>query len=281
MNELLTNQPTIETTVELPNSGKSAAKQQTAAVIDNKTKTIQFSTPTKFIESKAYVGKSPIQGLGCFAKQNINSGEIIEEVSAILLDTTTKSNRDWVVSKYCFTWPCDPGDPICAENGPTYVMPTGNAMIYNHSDAPNAYWIYDKAMKRMFIAALRNIEEGEEIFWYYGNGYAKSLREGNLRLEKPKLPTQGCSSCQQKDSHNTGLNPEERPINPITFSQKNLAFNKDMYNPFNSRLQNNNTLYNKIMELHEQKEQQKEQQQVQFRSMVVPEKKLDDNIQNG
>lgn len=104
MNELLTNQPTIETTVELPNSGKSAAKQQTAAVIDNKTKTIQFSTPTKFIESKAYVGKSPIQGLGCFAKQNINSGEIIEEVSAILLDTTTKSNRDWVVSKYCFTW---------------------------------------------------------------------------------------------------------------------------------------------------------------------------------
>lgn len=268
MNELLTNQPTIETTVELPNSGKSAAKQQTAAVIDNKTKTIQFSTPTKFIESKAYVGKSPIQGLGCFAKQNINSGEIIEEVSAILLDTTTKSNRDWVVSKYCFTWPCEPGDPICAENGPTYVMPTGNAMIYNHSDAPNAYWIYDKAMKRMFMAALRNIEEGEEIFWYYGNGYAKSLREGNLRLEKPK--TGGCSSCQQKGPRETGPTVDS-VVNENIFSQKHLALGKE--NPFSSRLKANNSLYNKMMEISKE--------QIQFRSMVVPEKKLDDNIQDG
>jgi hypothetical protein len=267
MNELLTNQPVIEE-IELPNSGKSAANNKTALVINNKTKTIEFSVPSKFTETKSYVGRSPIQGLGCFAKQNINSGEIIEEVSAILLDTTTRSNRDWVVTKYCFTWPCDTGDSICAENGPTYVMPTGNAMIYNHSDSPNSYWIYDKAMKRIFLAALRNIEEGEEIFWYYGDGYAKTLREGNLRLEKPK--TSGCSSCQKRnlDDSDTKKDPTNNENN---FSQKHLRVGTE--NPFSSRLQTKNDLYAQIMQL--------DKNPIEFRSMVVPERKLDDNIQNG
>ena len=267
MSEITTDQPEIEIK-ELPDSGKSASKQQTAAVINNKLKTIELSAPYRFIENKSYVGKSPVQGLGCFAKQNINSGEIIEEVSAILLDNTTKTNKDWVITKYCFTWPCEMNDPKCMENGPTYVMVTGNGMIYNHSDTPNAYWIFDKTMKRLFIAALRDIEEGEEIFWYYGNGYAKSLREGNFRLEKPK--STGCSSCQQKNQMRL---PEEsnETINATTFNQKHLSLNRE--NPFSSRLKTNNSLYNSIMQANKQP--------MEFRSMVVPEKKLDDNIQNG
>jgi len=266
MNELITNQPIIEEK-ELADSGKSAANQKTNVVINNKNKTIEFSVPSKFNETKCYVGKSPVQGLGCFAKQNINAGEIIEEVSAILLDTTVKTNKDWVVSKYCFTWPCDAGDQVCMENGSTYVMPTGNAMIYNHSDSPNSYWIYDKAMKRMFIAALRDIEEGEEIFWYYGNGYAKSLREGNFRLEKPKS---GCSSCQKRNLQQS-MAKESPVVNENTFNQKHLRVGTN--NPFNSHLKANTNLYNEMLNLNKT--------DIEFRSMVVPEKKIDDNIQNG
>jgi hypothetical protein len=171
---------------------KSYATYPGVFYIDPVSNKMERSYPTKLLETKSYVAKSPIHGMGCFAKQDIQMGELIEECLAIITDTTTKSNKDFVINNYLYTWPCEYQDAICDNNGPTYFVPSGNSLIYNHSDTPNAYWIFDKAMKRIFMGALRNIKEGEEITWYYGHGYAHRLRtQKNPTDQKPN----GCGTC--------------------------------------------------------------------------------------
>ena len=164
-----------------------------AFYIDPETKKTVRAVTNRIHESKGHVAKSSIHGYGVFASANIEAGSIIEECLAIILDTTTKHNKDWVITDYMFTWPCDLDDPICKAHGSTFFVPSGNALIYNHSDTPNVYWIYDRQMKRIFLSALRDIKENEELTWYYGHGYAHKLRNGN----NPSNAS-GCNSCQQK-----------------------------------------------------------------------------------
>ena len=187
--------PTPETTTPGPQTitpPKSYATYPGVFYLDPTTNKMERSYPTKLLEVKSYIAKSPIHGMGCFAKQDIQMGELIEECIAIITDTTTKSNTDFVINNYLFTWPCEFQDAICNEHGPTYFVPSGNSLIYNHSDTPNAYWIFDKAMKRIFMGALRDIKQGEEITWYYGHGYAHKLRtQNNPNAQK----TEGCGTC--------------------------------------------------------------------------------------
>ena len=292
--EIPTPQPIIDETIspkqDIPGViPTSYAGYPGAYYIDPVTKKSKQAVPSRFIETMSYVGQSTIHGLGCFSKTNIVSGQFIEECSAILLDTTTKSNKDYVMTRYLFTWPCDQNDPICNENGPTFFVPTGNAMIYNHSDTPNSYWIYDKAMKRLFLSALRNINEGEELTWYYGHGYAKRLRndpsgEGNSKNPNipPSIPPEtnqnkGCSSCEERrrqiEQNNKINNPEirdmpvmPRPYRPVINRSK---FYKNMpeVTPTTTETLNNTTA--------------KEELPINFRSMVVPENKINDTIQDG
>ena len=234
------------------------------------TKKTELSVPARFIDAACYVAKSPIHGLGCFAKTNIYSGQFIEEVSAVILDTTTKRNKDWVITRYLFTWPCENNDPICNEHGPTFFVPTGNAMIYNHSDTPNSYWIYDKAMKRLFMAALRDISENEELTWYYGHGYAERLRNdptGNGQNIDPNTKKR-CSSCEERNRQmemqkqiqqtNTTQGTKEKQL----YSQMSKINRSKIFSPM-------------VSDVPAQTDS------VEFRSMVVPENKINDTIQDG
>lgn len=239
-----------------------------AFYIDPATKQTMRALTTKFIETQSYPAKSPIQGYGCFAKKDISSGEMIEECSAVILDTTTKSNKDWVVTQYLFTWPCDHEDAICKEHGSTFFVPTGNALLYNHSDTPNVYWIYDRSMKRIFLAALRDIKENEELTWYYGHGYAKRLRDGN---GSPK--NSGCSSCQQKQRE---LEEKQKLKDAL-----NIPSDENFVPPLITNIEEKKKeLLNKWLE-QKNKEETSPAAPIEFRSMVVPEKKIDDNIQDS
>lgn len=244
-----------------------------AFYIDPETKKTQRSLTTKFIETQSYVAKSPIAGYGCFAKKEIRSGEMIEECSAILLDTTTKTNKDWVVTQYMFTWPCDHQDPICNEHGATFFIPTGNALLYNHSDTPNSYWIYDRSMKRVFLAALRDIKENEELTWYYGHGYAKRLRDGTANGPAPAAGGGGCKPCQQRQKELE----EKQKLKDALNQPPETNFTPDMIQDIDN---NKKEMLTKWVE-SQRKERLTKNDPVEFRSMVVPEKKLDDNIQDN
>lgn len=273
---------TTETIVKQPQPQPQTEPQQVAPptsyagypgtfYIDPETKKTQRSLTTKFIETQSYAAKSPIAGYGCFAKNEIKSGEMIEECSAILLDTTTKSNKDWVVTQYMFTWPCDHQDPICNEHGATFFIPTGNALLYNHSDTPNSYWIYDRSMKRVFLAALRDIKENEELTWYYGHGYAKRLRDGTANGPAPAGG--GCKPCQQRQKELE----EKQKLKDALNQAPETNFTPDVIQDIDN---NKKEMLTKWVE-SQRKERLTKNDPVEFRSMVVPEKKLDDNIQDN
>ena len=241
--------------------------------IDPITKKTIKAVPSRFIENLGYVGHSKIHGLGCFAKNDIISGQFIEEVSAIILDTTTRSNTDYVITRYLFTWPCEQNDAICTQHGPTFFIPTGNAMLYNHSDNPNAYWIYDKAMKRLFISSLRDIAKGEEITWYYGHGYAERLKAdptGEGQSMKPNPQNKGCSSCEErKQTQQTQQTQQAQQAPPeLTIYSPKITVNRSM-------------LFSDIGKNTPEAQNTTDETNVEFRSMVVPENKLNDTIQDG
>ena len=246
-------EPTMAVPVTPP---KSYATYPGVFYLDPTTNKMERSYPTKLLEVKSYIAKSPIHGMGCFAKQDIQMGELIEECIAIITDTTTKSNTDFVINNYLYTWPCEYQDPICDEHGPTYFVPSGNSLIYNHSDTPNAYWIFDKAMKRIFMGALRDIKQGEEITWYYGHGYAHRLRTQN---DPNAQKTEGCGTCAARRKQLQEMNqPKTTILKEKIEKMKKEALEKMIKNKEKETVTSDST------------------EETQFRSMVVPEKILDD-----
>jgi hypothetical protein len=214
----------------------------------------KFAVKNKFIQPKVYVGKSKISGLGVFASEDIPAGEIIEQCPVVLLDTTFQQNKDWVLNRYAFTWGC--GCQICQKHGHTMALVLGNGMIYNHSEEPNSYWTQDTALKYFTLHSIVDIKKDEEIVWYYGAGYSMRLKmEAAMTFERgtpegwpgdgANLPAKGCTSCG-----NNNKQPETEPIELL-------------------KEENNET------------ENKSNADQLLFRSMVVPEKILNDKVQEG
>ena len=112
---------------------------------------------------KVCVSKSPIHGYGVFAVQKILEGEIIEETPILDLGIS-KGESTGLMIDYRFNWPQGSGG-----NWEKQVLAWGYGSLYNHSETPNAYWRSNLERDTFEFVANKNIEEGEEIFVWYGN----------------------------------------------------------------------------------------------------------------
>lgn len=146
----------------------------------------RFASKDSFMMAKGQVKKSPISGYGVFAIEDIKAGDLIEECPVVILDTTFTQNTDWVLNRYCFTWVAN--NEIDHKNGHSMAMVLGNGMVYNHGDIPNSYFIQDSYLKVYRLYALSDIKIGEEITWYYGEGYAQRLQEERKMTSDPHIP---------------------------------------------------------------------------------------------
>ena len=111
--------------------------------------------------SKIYIDQSPVHGWGVFAKQDIKSGEFIEECPVLTLPIL-KGDVTPLLIDYRFNWP--QGDEWEEQ-----VVALGFGSLYNHSNNSNAAWISSDARKCFIFYATRDIKEGEEIFVWYGD----------------------------------------------------------------------------------------------------------------
>lgn len=127
------------------------------------------------IPKKIYVDRSPIHGLGVFAKETIYEGETIEECPILTLPIYDGESSPILID-YRFNFPSG------SDGWTEQVVSLGYGSLYNHSNNPNANW-YSNNEKRTFIFfATRTINEGEEIFTYYGDeGYWNDGR-GNVEV---------------------------------------------------------------------------------------------------
>ena len=70
-----------------------------------------------------------------------------------------------------------------------YLVPLGNAMMYNHSSDPNAEWEIHDDNNFVRFKALKTISKGEEIFHNYGEEYWESRNGEKQKAQLTKQVT--------------------------------------------------------------------------------------------
>jgi len=126
------------------------------------------------VPTKIEIKTSPGKGMGVFAIDVIEKGELIEECHLVKLPTK-KWEKSRLLDDYRF---CYPQGPDWNE----YVIPLGYGCIYNHDDNNNAMWRNSPNKRAFDFYALRKIEIGEEICTNYGKDYKWGDENNNLKL---------------------------------------------------------------------------------------------------
>ena len=112
--------------------------------------------------TKIYVESSPIHGLGVFASEDINEGEILEVCPVIDMGMRF-GDTSHILIDYRFNWP-QGGSPWDKQ-----VVSTGFALLYNHSNTPNAAWRSNLENNTFEFYSIKNIKAGEEVIVWYGD----------------------------------------------------------------------------------------------------------------
>jgi SET domain-containing protein len=126
------------------------------------------------VPTKIEIKPSPGKGMGVFAIDVIEEGEVIEECHLVKLPTK-KWEKSTLLDDYRFCYPQ-------GHNWQEYVLPLGYGCIYNHSDNNNAMWRNHPNARAFQFYALRKIEVGEEICTNYGDDYKWVNPEGNKKI---------------------------------------------------------------------------------------------------
>jgi SET domain-containing protein len=113
-----------------------------------------INPPTKIV-----IKKSSIHGYGVFASQNIKMGEVIEETPLLLM--MGRGEVSSCMIDYRFNYP----KSIEYTN---QAVAWGYGSLYNHSNQANADWRDNFDNQTFEFYATKDINEGEEIFLYYG-----------------------------------------------------------------------------------------------------------------
>ena len=131
------------------------------------------------------VRRSGIHGRGLFAKKRIPQGTPIIEYIGDRIDKEESNRRGWARIAYAK----ETGDaavyifPLNDHHDIDGNVPQNSARLINHSCDPNCESYIEE--DRIWIAALRDIEEGEELFYNYGFDL-ESWREHPCRCGSPR-----------------------------------------------------------------------------------------------
>lgn len=118
-----------------------------------------FDTSPPILENVSlYTKPSDIHGFGVFTKKNIEPKTIIEQFLCIPLDFKSKYHHDNVLINYTYSMLLDND-----EHGKKMYLLTGLGMIYNHSERPNAKFVFDQQRNKCSVITLKFIKSNEEI----------------------------------------------------------------------------------------------------------------------
>lgn len=122
------------------------------------------------------VDYSSVAGIGVFATQDFNKGDIIERCPMVRMEHRSKYVTDPTINNYMYTQPKCPCND-CQNHGYYYWMVLGYGMLYNHQDFPNCDWTFVWKNKYADVVANKDIKMGEEIFVSYGPNYFRNRQK--------------------------------------------------------------------------------------------------------
>jgi len=119
-----------------------------------------------YYNNKIEVKKSHIHGYGVFAKENIASGEILEECHYLEVCQNLS-----IATNVFFSWPSSADIEY-------HAIVLGNGSIYNSSKKDgenNADWETDIERHLYIFRSIKDIKKGEEIKTYYAYAFGDSV----------------------------------------------------------------------------------------------------------
>lgn len=106
-----------------------------------------------------YLAPSPLRGLGVFTQEFIGKDTVIEIAPVIVMSA---EDRGWLdktrLHDYIFVW---------GEQGDQCAMALGYVPMYNHASPSNCEYEMEWSDARIRVRAVRDIEQGEELFINY------------------------------------------------------------------------------------------------------------------
>ncbi len=144
-----------------------------------------------------YVSTSEVDGFGTFASKSIEAGGVVESFLVLPLPWRERDldPRTSVLKRYSTVMPTK--SKVNDERfGRMYVFSAGNIIFYNHDSVPNVKILTGPESRRgddegdvQFnkVIALRDLEEGMELFLDYNTCYCKDWADHwpQQRVEKP------------------------------------------------------------------------------------------------
>jgi SET domain-containing protein len=112
------------------------------------------------------VRKSDVHGYGVFAKNDIRTGQILEECHLLLWDKSL-GHGDYMRS-YRFSFPRYAKEH---EN----CLPLGFGCIYNCSENPNIEWKCDEENKLIIFYTIKNIKKDKELYHNYSDSLLPNI----------------------------------------------------------------------------------------------------------
>ena len=122
--------------------------------------------------SKVVLKRSDLHGYGIFATENIQNGEIIEEATFVLTSYKVKDLIHPEMAEFLLTYPCRCEE--CVMRGRPFIFTSGLAIQYNCCNKEidtNVVFYYNLHTRIITTVAYSNIEKGQEILAYWGQGY--------------------------------------------------------------------------------------------------------------
>ena len=162
-----------------------------------------------YTNHKIAVQKSTLHRYGIFAKQDIEKGEVLEEVPSIIIPVMgidgsverTSVSEDCAFSNFVFMWPCS------KEWRSNFTIqyraiPFGYGCLYNHSSQNNATWDDSDLCEGAFkFFTVNSIDEGEEILIDYGDILQATLDQDENFLRQFNLGIKMNSSSKKRGPH--------------------------------------------------------------------------------
>ena len=118
-----------------------------------------------FRNSKVQVKRSPIQGWGVFANDDIAKYELIEECPIIIVNGEDVNPNSERIGRYL------------ANLKDNYFIGLGVGSLFNHSPEPNVEWYVDGVNMTQNYYATRDIKCGDELFSCYNPNISFEQKE--------------------------------------------------------------------------------------------------------
>lgn len=129
--------------------------------------------------TKVFIRDSQVHGIGVFANKSIKKDEAVEVFPIVPMSFRTNYQGDTRVLEYGVVKFCECEE--CKRHGYVIFLRLGYGGIYNHQDDHNAMITIDYGKFYGTCVAIKDIEQGDEIFINYGSQYSFKDGKNNIR----------------------------------------------------------------------------------------------------